>query len=69
MQPSHSNLGTPDRGLDRPIRPRRPKLLAQLRQALCPRHYSRRDESPVEKALREALVRGPPGIRSPVDGR
>jgi len=44
MQPSHSSLGTPDRVLNPPIQPRRAKLLVQLRQALCPRHYSRRDE-------------------------
>ena len=57
MQPSHSSRGTHDRGLNPPIQPRRPKLLAQLRQAVCPRHYSRRDESLVQKAVREAVVR------------
>lgn len=56
MQPSHSSPGTPDRGLNLPIQPRRPKLLAQLRQALCPRHYSRRDESLVQKAVRDGSV-------------
>jgi hypothetical protein len=57
MQPSNSSLGTADRGLNLPIQSRRPKLLAQLRQALRPRHYSRRHESPVPKAVRDAVVR------------
>ena len=42
MQPSHVSPGAPDRGLNLPIHPRRPKLLARLREALCPRHCKRR---------------------------
>ena len=45
MQQRHCNPDTLDRALKPPTQPRRPKLLAQLRQALCPRHYSRRDDS------------------------
>ena len=57
MQQSHCNPDTLDRGLNPPIQPRRPKLLAQLRQALCSRYYNRRDESLVQKAVRDAAVK------------
>lgn len=66
MQPSHSNLSTPDRGLDRPIQPRRPKLPAQLSQALLgPPHYRRRDESlDPTRGLPASGTRRDPGSRS-----
>ena len=51
MQQSQCKAGTLDRGLNL-TQPSRPKLHALLRQALCPRHYSRRDESLVQKHRR-----------------
>jgi hypothetical protein len=49
-----------------PPAPHKPKLLDQLPEALCSRHYSRRTEQ-TYMIYTHVLNRWPTGVRSPVD--